>query len=848
MKIFDKKSLTKIEDDDLKDAKLSSMDIADEEVKKRAYINILGARLAMKLLFSQKIEANNLYSLYTIQNVLEQIDIADVYFKGIKIDARLVFNQEEIFIPKSHFEYNLLPDLYLVLTLKEDLSAAEFLGFFEPKDLDKNNANEKFYFFESENLQKPDKLKSFLEKAEGKKDFEIPQEDFRQAEELFLALADKEISEQDKRHLFEILSHSFALREKAVEFENFEVLSRKVAKDDKLAQDGVLGIVGTQKLYEDETEALPDEVETQPEEITEEPSAEEEDFIPTYLKDQETILPEDMPVFEDNQDEDEVIPSYLKDPELLLPADIPVFADNQDEEDIIPSYMKDPSALVQDEQGTQDYNPIESNETELDSNEDEFSLPYKITEDDETASTKSDDENVFGELPAIFEDEEENQNKPQNFEYKQETVSLETFDFDMLSEELEKAEEKTIVSDDELLFLEPEENEQDKIKSDRPLSPIKNEDDSDFDLLRAFSDLEEAEDEKPTSENEDYKSSSLHHDELISQLDEFLNEADASPKSENLLKGISAFKDDTEALLSEVASDNSDIVYFQKEEDEEESPISVVQNDQTKAEPAPNNDLIQALFEKEKLAEAAKGQETEIEENEEKIKLPFELTKNKKMLIAASLSVAVLASIAIGSNVIQNKSKNIIVRQDAINNSSLPPQGQAIEGGGQGDGMNPSALNQEGGQAPDLASGQELPGAPGLQAQGGRDMGKAVSDGFTSEPVSTTISKVAWEVPEELAYNDSFRKYLQIAGKSLKLNLQNNLLLATEMAYSNKVVIDLTISKDGSLQSSDISISSGSKQIDKIVLQSVKETLKYLKMPSNELSGQSAIATLIISF
>lgn len=846
MKIFDKKSLTKIEDDDLKDAKLSSMDIFDEETKKRAYINILGARLAMKMLFSQKIEANNLYSLYTIQNVLEEIDIADIYFKGIKIDARLVFNQEEIFIPKSHFEYNLVPDLYLVLNLKEDLSSAEFLGFFEPKDLNKKNANEKFYFFEYENLQKPDKLKSFLEKYEEKKDFQLPQENFEKAEELLLALADKEISEQDKHLLFKMLSDSFALREKAVEFENFEVLSKKVAKNDKLAQDDVLSIVGSQKLYEDETETLPEEVELQPDETLEEPFVGDEDATPESLDEQETILPEDMPLFVDSQDEGEVIPAYLKDSELILPANIPVFADSQDEEEVIPSYMKDPSALIQDEQEVQDYNPIDSDENELDSADEGLSIPFRAVENDES-TLATDDENAFGELPAIFEEEDENQGKQQSLEYKQETVSLDTFDFDMLNDELEKTEEKSIVSDDDLLFLESEEDEPHETKTNGAMLQAKGEDDSEFDLLRAFSDLEESEDEKPASEKEDYKKPTLHHDELISQLDEFLSEAEGSPKSENLLKGISAFKDDTEAILSEVSSDGSDIVYFQKEEDEAESPVSIIQNDETKAEPNPNKDLIQALFEKEKLAEAANSQGAEIEANEEKMKLPFELTKNKKLIIAASLSVAVLAAIAIGGNVAQNKSKNIIVRQDTINSSALPPQGQSSEGGAQGDEMNPPTLNQDGVQTQDLAAGQGFSGA-GQQVQGGRDMGRAVSDGFTSEPVSTTISKVAWEVPEELAYNDSFRKYLQIAGKSLKLNLQNNLLLANEMAYSNKVIVDLTISRDGSLQSSDISLSSGSKQIDKIVLQSVKETLKYLKMPSNELSGQSAVATLIISF
>lgn len=144
-------------------------------------------------------------------------------------------------------------------------------------------------------------------------------------------------------------------------------------------------------------------------------------------------------------------------------------------------------------------------------------------------------------------------------------------------------------------------------------------------------------------------------------------------------------------------------------------------------------------------------------------------------------------------------------------------------------------------QTPQQAIGQN-------SEQMNTDMGKAVSDAFLSEPVNATISKVAWEVPEDLAYNDSFRKYLQIAGKNLKLNLQNDLLLTNEMAYSSKIIVDLVIDRNGGLQSSKITVSSGSAQIDKIVLQSVKETLKYLKFPSSELSGPTANATLIINF
>jgi len=159
--------------------------------------------------------------------------------------------------------------------------------------------------------------------------------------------------------------------------------------------------------------------------------------------------------------------------------------------------------------------------------------------------------------------------------------------------------------------------------------------------------------------------------------------------------------------------------------------------------------------------------------------------------------------------------------------------------------MNLPATDQQNMSYAEQASQQSVQSETG-QVSG--DMGKAVSDAFLSEPVNATISKIAWEVPEDLAYNDSFRKYLQIAGKNLKLNLQNDLLLTNEMAYSNKVIVDLVITKNSTLQSSKVLVSSGSQQIDKIVLQSVKETIKYLKVPSSELNSPTAEATLIINF
>ena len=78
--------------------------------------------------------------------------------------------------------------------------------------------------------------------------------------------------------------------------------------------------------------------------------------------------------------------------------------------------------------------------------------------------------------------------------------------------------------------------------------------------------------------------------------------------------------------------------------------------------------------------------------------------------------------------------------------------------------------------------------------------------------------------------------------------LPADLLLATEYAYTNQVKLGLKLSKDGNVQDAKILAGSGSDQIDKIVLQCVKETLSVVKPPSGEVKTPDFNLNLIISF
>lgn len=110
------------------------------------------------------------------------------------------------------------------------------------------------------------------------------------------------------------------------------------------------------------------------------------------------------------------------------------------------------------------------------------------------------------------------------------------------------------------------------------------------------------------------------------------------------------------------------------------------------------------------------------------------------------------------------------------------------------------------------------------------------------------IKKLTWEVPDYISYNPQFKQYFQSIGKSLKLSLGSDLLLATDPIFSNQVRVSVTFDKDGTFKTSQIIVSSGSTQVDKIVLQTVNETLKALKAPHSVGNDENTTVILKLYF
>ena len=304
-------TLIYIEQDNKTEAEFMSRSFVKGSVKNRAYINALGAELVMKYLRSEGIDTNNVHNIHSISKILEQFDVSDILLPNIHIDVRVVFDENQIFIPKSHFEYGLVPDAYAVLKLSKDFSYVEFLGYFEPKILNKRNENKDYYFIEKEKLFSPATFTKFVKDFVGNTSRGMDHEDFIRGRELSVAMADHNISDEDLKEFLGLLLSSDSLRDTVLEFDNFETLSYSVAPSiEPIIEAEVVPVAETAEegAAEEEEETSQDENQNPQEE--------------------ETTTEEDTLVGEDEIENSEIDFSTTEEQELTLDDDFFNMADD----------------------------------------------------------------------------------------------------------------------------------------------------------------------------------------------------------------------------------------------------------------------------------------------------------------------------------------------------------------------------------------------------------------------------------------------------------------------------------------------------------------------------------------
>ena len=680
-----------IEQNDKNEATKLSKVFVEQELNARTYVNALGAELAMKYFAQIGINTTNIYNIHCISKFREEFDIADVMLPNIHIDVRMVYNSDEIFIPKSHFEYNLIPDIYLVFEYTNDPTYATLLGYFEPKLINKQNQNDKYYFIPRENLLDIDSLKSFIENYSGNTTQYLEDNEMELGQQLAISMIDNEISSDKKIKLINLLKKSSTLRQDLIEFDNFELVSLHAAQTEDFQN--------------------PDF------EVDQLPALENIDEFDMF----------DTPFQEEFQEETT---------ELILESNI----DNLELE------------------------PIESLET------------LEIDEDTEIKDQES--------LNEIEQDPLE------------ELQPIETLEID----------EDTEIQDEE----SSNEIDQDSLEEIQPIENLEIDEDTEI---------------KDEESSDEIDQDSLE-ETVATNTDESLNNED----------------DETITKLEDIASLFGDTDFENKTEDEEEEESNMINISKIEASNAIEDEIpLNNSYENSTIITNSNSSVGEIpidinetintKQNNDNFNIAISQQEKGKKAILISAIVATILTAVVTFSLFSKKPAEENIVEDYPENSTNEIAMDNIE-------------NSIEDLDPTIA--KTLP-TEIIEKDKNEVIEKAIPKGPAIETPYLEVKKISWGIPEYLSYNDTFRNYLMSTGKSIKLSLSSDLLLATEYAYSNKIEVNTEISKNGTVQGVNILKSSGSKEIDDIVLRTVKSTLNVLKVPSDSIIGDNLHLTLIIS-
>ena len=223
--IADNQDITLTEKEVLEESQNSVRTIADNLLKTKAYYNALAANAVMQYLKDKGLLRGEIVNMHSSSKMLVDFEIADIQLPNLYIDVRAVFDENEIFIPKKHFENKLVPDIYLIMKLDDDLTNGTLLGFVEPAKINKQNQNDEYYFVNKSILTPPSKLTELINSFALKQQYVISESAELAIEKLIMLYMDHDIDDTKLEKLIDYLKNSVIAREKLIEFENFERLS-----------------------------------------------------------------------------------------------------------------------------------------------------------------------------------------------------------------------------------------------------------------------------------------------------------------------------------------------------------------------------------------------------------------------------------------------------------------------------------------------------------------------------------------------------------------------------------------------------------------------------------------------
>lgn len=115
------------------------------------------------------------------------------------------------------------------------------------------------------------------------------------------------------------------------------------------------------------------------------------------------------------------------------------------------------------------------------------------------------------------------------------------------------------------------------------------------------------------------------------------------------------------------------------------------------------------------------------------------------------------------------------------------------------------------------------------QRRSNGDVNKTIVNAFATNQSPVSLRALNWFCASSLFSDMNFKNYLQTIDDSLKQNLKSNFMNLVEAAPNDSVAAKFAVDNRGNLKKVIISETSGSEEIDNVVLQSINETFEREK-------------------
>ncbi|MCR4880366.1 MAG: TonB C-terminal domain-containing protein [bacterium] len=793
--------------------------VTSDDAQKKIYIAELIRNALNQYLDYDSLYADNTYSLYKLPIVNEATDFIDFEINSLSVHVVPTINRgknRNVYIPKSYQIFNCKPDIIVFVNFNSALTKMSIDGFI--KDVNLGNLS-----YSKTSLMPADDLILVLKTLQPKANTDN-ENTINVANELMLAYIDSSLSEEGEQFFLKHLVSNKTIRKNYKLFYGLNCKLVYVAKQHTaLTDDNFVAV-----------DSLPVEEELEPiqgesiQAYSLEPNAHQEDVI----DDLKSVIEDFDGTFGGEQEE---TPIDVDD--LLLASDEPIeLSDGLGEQDIA-----NQETNIQDEPITFDEEPADSQEETFEQEEiaqaDDLSSGEELTEldfsgfdEEESLSLNSDsselslqEESIAGD-DALVEPDGLGEQLPEFEEAQQPPVEDNTEERPALQEEQVSLREEPVALQEESEISAQDSGEELSAEGDGESG------DDLFSFLSEMADevqdenVQPAPAEEPVAEQPQVQEPEPPQQEEFTQEDVQQQVDDYSEQTQNMLN---------ENSFNDAFSPQTADAQVQQETELENTP-------QATPGVSPVNSKLVAALALILIAGGAYG----VYMNKDKI--PFlnnsseiqDLAEEDSKTATEDLP-APIADLSGINTEIPNKAGN----QEA----PTAPEAVAPAPNAEAVAPAPSAPAAEKTAPTEAKDAQSLPSLPtAVEPPKPKHLNDAIATALTKDFSGVRISKVSWEVSETLLSNPDVKTYLTIAGKSIKNALAQDLMAATEPSFKDTVSVNVTYRKDGGVSQVKIISSSGSTQIDELIVKSIKNTLNYIKMPPLNLDKPEYTAKLVV--